>query len=285
MMGDIYAAAECTIIWLGQESSEIDLAFGWLFSFEAVICESVNQMSTAGTLPAAKPMEHFTADQLQTIFTKVTASSTINQEDAYRCISVLLQCSWFTRKWIIQELFHSRKPLLAAGRKFLDWSTLALWLRFLQAYPTQGEMLICNFLELLDSGTKVPPIQLARATLLGTIQQSPKRLLMYNLATTLDFECGETRDHIFALIGISSDADRFNIIDYGSAVEDICRQIANVCVSDATSLRLLWLIGYLMPLERRVYTWVPNLERVVTDRRNGSRSSSSGSFGGSNHRI
>ncbi|TLD04258.1 uncharacterized protein PgNI_12194 [Pyricularia grisea] len=270
MMGDIYAAAERTIIWLGPESKEINLAFDWLQSFAAALGELLNHLPTAGMQSAAKNMEGLIADQLQTIFAKVKASSTINQKDAYQCISVLLQRSWFTRKWIIQELFQSRKPMLAAGRNFLDWTTLALWLEFIQLQPTQGGMLICNFPESQDSDTKVPSLQLARATLLGRIQRSPKRLLMYNLATTLDFECGEPRDHIFALVGIASDANRFNIIDYGSTVEDICRQLANVCVSDATSLRLLWLIGYLMPLERRLHSWVPNLETVVADRRNGS---------------
>ncbi|KAJ0335971.1 hypothetical protein COL154_013373 [Colletotrichum chrysophilum] len=30
MMGDIYAAAFVTVIWLGEESSDVKMAFGWL---------------------------------------------------------------------------------------------------------------------------------------------------------------------------------------------------------------------------------------------------------------
>ncbi len=68
------------------------------------------------------------------------------------------------------------------------------------------------------------------------------------------------------MVGIASDAGRFNLIDYGSPMEKVCRQLAYACVSDSMSLKLLWSLAYLAPLKRRVRSWVPNVESVLADR-------------------
>jgi len=91
-------------------------------------------------------------------------------------------------------------------------------------------------------------------------------MLLFLIFKTLEFRCIDPRDHVFTIVGIVSDADRFDLIDYGSPTEKVCRQLAYACVSDSISLKLLWSLVYLAPLKRRVRSWVPNIESVLTDR-------------------
>ncbi|KAK2048435.1 hypothetical protein LZ31DRAFT_448188, partial [Colletotrichum somersetense] len=42
MMGDIYAAACITAIWLGEESDEVKMAFGWLRRFAGAAWDSMS---------------------------------------------------------------------------------------------------------------------------------------------------------------------------------------------------------------------------------------------------
>jgi hypothetical protein len=57
-------------------------------------------------------------------------------------------------------------------------------------------------------------------------------------------------------VGIASDADRFDLIDYGSPTENVCRRLAHACVSDSMSLKLLWSLVYPAPLKCRVRSWI-----------------------------
>lgn len=101
MMGDIYAAASATVIWLGEESSDVKMAFGWLrrFALAWSIPESGLDLITKSR--AEGP--------LQAAFGRHRAT-------AFRHLWALLDRQWFTRKWVIQELVKSQRPMLMVGR-------------------------------------------------------------------------------------------------------------------------------------------------------------------------
>ncbi|KAK2005255.1 hypothetical protein LZ32DRAFT_675754 [Colletotrichum eremochloae] len=121
----------------------------------------------------------------------------------------------------------------------------------------------------LEAGAKVLGLTLLRASLLTRFTIPEKRHLLFLIVRTLEFRCVDPRDHIFAMVGIASDADRFDLIDYESPVEKVCRQLAYACVSNSMSLKLLWSLVYLAPLKCRVRSWVPNIEKVLEDRDGG----------------
>ena len=55
---------------------------------------------------------------------------------------------------------------------------------------------------------------------------SRQKLLLFLIVKTLEFRCIDPRDHVFAMVGIASDADRFDPIDYRSPTEKVCQQLA-----------------------------------------------------------
>ncbi len=118
----------------------------------------------------------------------------------------------------------------------------------------------------LDANTDgVLGMPLRRATILTGISTMGDQILLFLVARTLAFRCGDPRDHIFTLVGIASDAARFNmdLIDYDTQAERVWQKLADGCVSDSLSLKLLWSLILFMPLKRRVRSWVPNLENLV----------------------
>ncbi|TLD03350.1 uncharacterized protein PgNI_12285 [Pyricularia grisea] len=255
MMGDIYASAIPTAIWLGEESAEVKMAFGWLRNFNKAT-DSWESNQQAWKHDSEFIDKHHAEAILQSAFGNCKVL-------AFRNIWALLDCPWFTRKWAIQELVKSRMPLLVSGRNCIPWPFLSAWLRFIRKCTVQYEdfRLFCP--RPFEADSKVLGICELRATLLWRIANQETPLLLFLLTRTLQFRCRDPRDHVFALMGIASDAERFPPTDYGKKTEDVFRQLAYACVSDTMNLKLLWSLLSSMPLEKRLHSWVPDIEKGV----------------------
>ncbi|KAK4102621.1 hypothetical protein N658DRAFT_553014 [Parathielavia hyrcaniae] len=229
------------------------MAFGWLHRFVRVRVASRFDFSLIDRGQAD--------DMLQAAFGK-------QRDAAFGHIWALLSRPWFTRKWVIQELVRSRRPLMVVGRiPPFSWAVLAGWMRFVHFCP----VVKCHFLavcpkpQFLEAGTKMQGMDMVRATILTQMGARGKQVLLFLIVRTLGFHCGDPRDHIFELLGIASDRARFDHIDYNSPAEEIWRRLAHVCVSDSTSLKVLWSLVMFAPLHRRVHSWVPDLENMRID--------------------
>ncbi|TLS25620.1 hypothetical protein PpBr36_06911 [Pyricularia pennisetigena] len=257
IMGDIYASAMCTAIWLGEESTEVKMAFGWLRRFDKAT-ELWDSSPQACKHDAEFIDRHHAEAILQSAFGNWKVL-------AFKNIWALLDRPWFTRKWIIQELVKSRMPLLVSGRNCIPWPFLSAWLRFIRKCTVQQEDFRSACPRPFEADSKVlGPCEL-RATLLWRIESKDNPLLLFLLTKTLQFRCHDPRDHVFALIGIASDAERFRLIDYRKKTEDVCRQLAYLCVSDTMNLKLLWSLLSSTPLGKRLHSWVPDLENGLAE--------------------
>jgi len=158
MIGDIYTAACSTIIWLGEESGEVKMAFGSLRRF-AIAWDSLEPDP-----PASKDEPDFiTRNRAERV---LQAAFGRNQAAAFRHIWALLSRPWFTRKWIIQELVKSQTPLMVAGRIALPWALLAGWMNFVRWCPNLKEVFMRFCPQPLEAGAKVLGMSMLRATLL-----------------------------------------------------------------------------------------------------------------------
>ncbi|KAH7359470.1 heterokaryon incompatibility protein-domain-containing protein, partial [Plectosphaerella cucumerina] len=257
MMGDIYAAACLTVIWLGHEADEIKMAFGWLRRFNTVTDSLGFDMS------ACEDGTEFIARARFEEISQVAFGK--HRTTAFRHIWALLNRPWFTRKWIIQELVKSQKPLMMAGKPRLSWAVLAHWINFLHWCPSAKDAFMLQCPRPLEAGARSLGIGILRATLLTRIAAQDTQLLMFLVARTLEFRCTDPRDHVFSVMGISSDADRFDLVDYRSPTEKVYRELAYCCLSDSVSLKLLWSLASRTPLTRRVRSWVPNIKNLAAD--------------------
>ncbi|KAI6499490.1 hypothetical protein MCOR13_006283 [Pyricularia oryzae] len=93
MMGDIYASAIPTAIWLGKKSAEFKMAFGWLRNFNKAT-DSWESNQQAWKHDSEFIDKHHAEAILQSAFGNCKLL-------AFRNIWALFDCPWFTRKWVI----------------------------------------------------------------------------------------------------------------------------------------------------------------------------------------
>ncbi|TLD21137.1 hypothetical protein PspLS_09233 [Pyricularia sp. CBS 133598] len=260
MMGEIYAAASWTAIWLGEKSREVSRAFVRLRRLDGVLT------SIGRNPPSPRDGEDvITNEEMQAILQMAFGKY---WECALHNFWALLDRPWFRRKWIIQELVKSQRPVLMTGRKYLPWSMLSAWLSCIHLCRDLGEVVLGY--RGVEGGERSMAGSLEHVNFLRKIRNDPEgRNLLLLVARTLRFRCAELHDHVYALMGIASDANQFDLIDYKISANELCIRLAYACVSDSANLQRLWELVSLTPLKDRINSWVPNLERVVADMNSG----------------
>ena len=89
MMGDVFASATRTIVWLGEKSANSDVAMDFIGSLRQ------------GTL-----------DQLD--------DDSKIEPTCWRAVNELMERKWWTRIWVVQEALVSRRVIIQCGEKRVD---------------------------------------------------------------------------------------------------------------------------------------------------------------------
>ncbi|KAK7718933.1 hypothetical protein SLS63_010346 [Diaporthe eres] len=262
MMGDIYARAANTFIWLGEEDDNVARAMTWLQRFfntwvilyaegtQTVIPTIFGRVGVNTSAEAEKALQSAFGDR---------------RDEAYRSIWMLLRRPWFARKWVIQEVAKSTKHemMLVSGSKRLAWKAVQAWLwfvvtspqtlvSFLGSCPWRGETSPASSSDVYSDFNRAKMLALMRD------KEAPLMLL---LARTLSFRCTDPRDHIIALLGISTDGSLHeNLINYDIPAEELHHRLAQACLNNPQDLRILWSFVSIMPVDRRgAKSWMPNI--------------------------
>lgn len=270
IMGDIYAAATFTVIWLGSDDAHIRKAFYWLERFSDVfdtldVPEFVDAAAEQALTARMSADDHLEA---RTVWWKAFGD-TSSQTRAFRDIWTMLRHPWFTRKWVIQESVKSQNHglLFLVGDVWMTWWKLGRWLMFLEwGYFSQVHFIGAYSWELEDGEYEGNShwVVLRRAhILIKTIMKESR--LFHLLAHTIMFKCTKPHDHIIALLGISSDSSAYkDLIDYNASAEDLYRRAICVCLSDSRELRIAWSFHATIPIDRRLCSWIPNIEELAS---------------------
>ncbi|KAI3326824.1 ankyrin [Xylariaceae sp. AK1471] len=199
-MGEIYKQADRVIFWLGPATYETNVVMD---SLQRLQEESVNTRCKDWKRADQSWVELWTTLQplLQTQYPDLET----RQREG---LQSLLSRPWFRRVWILQEVANAQAALVCCGKK-------SVRARFLALAPL-----------LMD----VKPDSHCQAVL--DIMPGPSRKDSWwnqsrNLHTLLKnfgrSEAHDPRDMIYALLGISSDANNSNILrpDYGKSEKDL----------------------------------------------------------------
>jgi hypothetical protein len=203
-MGDIYASSQRTIVWFGEETSSVR---GWVRAVKT-ISASLPLRADGRSPKSVAELKEFDIELLQEFGRKETLSylqrrASILSDPAWKTIAALLRHAWFTRKWVIQEVVEAKEILMTCGHRSLPWD---LWDVILVVVPSSG--LVSNlpfFRE--DPITFSAFTNCMRISGIRISKQWGKYLPLHQLLSIMPyFSCSDPRDHIFALVGISSDA-------------------------------------------------------------------------------
>ena len=217
VMAQIYKCSFQLTIWLGD--TELPDCTGWPFaqSWDAFIRDEIPQPDSRERSVIEKMVKH----------------------------------QWFRRRWIIQEVSHTRKRTIWIGSKKIPWNNF------------------CAVVERLKIVKPSSPLHTDHAAsfLRGA---NPKYSLLQNLLVWSHAKCGDPRDRIYALLSISDDEASFDV-DYSIDTETLYYRIAKHIVQSGPpgSLETLLFNAILHPQcdDSDLPTWVPdwrNPEQIST---------------------
>ncbi|KAH6971904.1 heterokaryon incompatibility protein-domain-containing protein [Ilyonectria destructans] len=260
LMGEIYSAAATTVIWLGGESDSVGRAFEFLRKFDLVYSRKSTSLPVGDTRTPHKPEVEL-----------IPAAFAPDPLSAARDIGTLLQQSWFSRKWILQELAKSSSPILVAGTKSLHWTFLASWLNYGMDHPRTFWYFEAACPRGADGSPESDsdsqlPTWYQRACILASLKDRQESLCDL-LNTTFLFNCSDSRDHIIALLGLASDvssSDLKLLVDYNIPGTELYRRFARFCIRNSRSLTILWsFINGISPDHHgALESWIPNIKHA-----------------------
>lgn len=231
LMGDIYASATRTLVWLGEEAEEDCRA---LSIIREVVEPKLEPLSKIGVVPNQR------GDYRPTEL--IIESGDLCTADVGQ-ICVLLTRPWFDRVWVIQEVVNAPAVVVICGRESVTWTWLVCAAGSLVS-PFRADMLE-NLKKLGDrvvSGLmNVASIHIARFC---------GRLKPFDaLKVSQTFTSSDPRDRIFAMLSLMETNGDFRLFepDYTATYEEILERHSRYFLEVLGQLDLLSFI----PLNRR----------------------------------
>ena len=170
-------------------------------------------------------------------------------EDWVRLVN-FYQEAWFTRRWVIQEVASAKRIGLIKGLLVIPWDPLWQLPELLVATNlisvVKSAQLDNARLRNVEAEWKLNGIRQAYVISLQRIdlqRKNPANLFQL-LCRFRDSLATEQKDHVFALVGISSDGDHPAYRpDYTREVEDVYREVAWTTINQYSSLHILSAAG------------------------------------------
>lgn len=145
-------------------------------------------------------------------------------ESHWQALDELLARPWWSRTWIVQEVWSSSDVVLQCGTSMIDWKTVQQAMEYTEAWDDMGEFV---------KGTKREPrwdtlrrrytlaIHLTTARLNGSSTLSS---LLWN---TWDRASTDPRDKVFAMLALVDKSAGLSLsANYGKSVEEVYKEAA-----------------------------------------------------------
>ncbi|KAK7749126.1 hypothetical protein SLS62_008413 [Diatrype stigma] len=165
-------------------------------------------------------------DRAMRFITKVVETQDIHtliqkdQVQNWKDLIYLINCSWFSRRWVIQEVALARIATVHCGSMELNWSDFVDAISIFDLYFQDIRKLFEDrsreyhtITDLKPLGAKILVDELSNVFLRGADRRlfEPIKNLELLVSTLAPFETTDPRDTIFALLNIASETSRVSI--------------------------------------------------------------------------
>jgi hypothetical protein len=185
IMGQIFSSASQALVWLGEESENDSDAFN-----------IIRKLSCPNLLFKILMRSDWAGYAVIDYFNKVVLQSGCLTQESIDQLANLFSREWFSRLWVVQEVGKSRSATVVCGKQALEWkyfqyvifglalnTTSLLALYQVKPESSTDGMVNALVMQTLHDGHKIPP-----------------NFDMLYLG--LRFDCTDSRDRIFALLGV-----------------------------------------------------------------------------------
>jgi Heterokaryon incompatibility protein (HET) len=236
----IFQSAELVFAWIGNDEDDSYQAL------EALLQIRTNELEPdvwpVGLPPIPPEWQHPGLPQMDS--------------EVWRHIVVLFQREWFRRAWIIQEIVLASEVKIICGPWEISWDDIFAAVKICLDWSSTLGVAHNRVREMLYS--LKPPYTLAQTrTAFKKTQLSPRFNMMALLDEFAYTQSTKECDKLFALLGISSDAETAAFDpDYSSSIETIARRYAAEFISRGHAMDLLYRSG--TSKSYSFSSWIPN---------------------------
>lgn len=231
-MREVYSTADEVVAFLGPEGDDSNFAIDLL-----------NTMNGPGL------------DQFQDAINSRGDSDALMELRPYKSIRRLLERPYWSRVWVVQELaVAAREPILLCGQKRSTLEILGTACIRVMELAVRHEMepdLFGTRLELAGE------LQVLRSTVVGSTPDNDCAVMQW-LQWTSGFDASESRDHIYALIGLGRGQHQ-NVfcVDYRKPVEQVFVDAMHYAIETDRCLDIVSFVSY-TPSTLNLPSWVPD---------------------------
>jgi hypothetical protein len=226
-MGNIYRNAQLVLGWIGPTADDSELA--------------LKSLAYIGRACAAMPDGPCIQERLQ-FFQHALPAGEDDPDKAFPIAPVIALCSrpWWGRIWVLQEVVLSKNVYVVCGSSSLEFHLLSLAWCALVELP----LLNANCKNALTDRIKLlTPIQNCQPRLIEAASegtgQSPQPLTTRMLRAT-EFGATDPKDHIYALLGMTSDVEELGIVaDYTKPCAESYTIVAAALLQRQQKLQIL----------------------------------------------
>jgi hypothetical protein len=235
MMGEIYRSARRVLGWLGTGDVHTPYNFELIHQMAADQPSPGHEDEWYAELQPASDSKHWD--------TNLTELAPGIDFDA---LHALLGNTWFTRRWIVQEVVLSTETLLVCGNheiSFHDFTKAmyVLWQIYVKKIPVKGMSLTkMKFARTLTSTRDLFYDRKSSTESLEPATAERKRMLDY--VNSVESHCSDNRDRIYALMSLRGKNDFRVVPDYTKTVSEVYTNFARQCVKNG-DIRILHSAG------------------------------------------
>ena len=242
-MADVYRKAMHVVICLGESNLETEKAMDTIYPLHKAVRIAYDSLQSIGTV-AYRRSKHTTPGM-----------------EMWARFEVLLSKPWFERIWVVQEVATGWKaPLLICGRRAVDWDSFC---SAIDGYMVHHSSFRDKLFELDHSSSHVGLLNiLIMSAVRRSVQGGHKVHLQTLLLYLSHFKATDCRDKVFALLGLSQDADDQLQPDYNTNAQQVFQKAAQYLLLHNSFIYLLSKAGVgFLTGPSSLPSWVPDFEQ------------------------